>query len=63
MIGVGWLGVGWLGAAWLGAGLTALPPSDPEPVVTLPPLRLATYVGGADRGAGFGAATWLGRAM
>jgi len=61
VLGAESVGAGWLGVAWLGAGLTvpALPPPDLEPVLTLLPPRLATYVG-VDRGAGVGAATWLG---
>ena len=49
-LGAGWLGAGWLGAGRLGAGLT------------VPPPRLATYVGGVGRATGTGAAIWLGRA-
>lgn len=72
VLGAGWLGAGWLGAGWLGAGglgaevlgagLT-VPPFDLEPVLTLPPPPVLTYVGGVDRRAGLGAALWLGRAV
>ena len=40
-----------------------VPPCDLEPVLTLPPPSVLTYVGGVDRGAGLGAALWLGRAV
>ena len=61
-LGAGVLGAGVLGAGVLGAGLT-VPPCDLEPVLTLPPPSVLTYVGGVDRGAGLGAALWLGRAV